>query len=230
MSDDESTAEKAKGVLVFFLACVAMVIGMAAVAYILTIGFDKYCTIFRNEDDVGLTQEEVTERRNAGTLIKRSGLAGILPEERARVIRHFFAERTMKYTSISNMNTDELTGENNVKPLRGNVTEQQEEEEENTTTTMVKKKLRSTPKPISSIERSPTNDLDAQTMNTPETVVEDDIENQELEELCDLEHDEGTCPICLNEYRKYFFENKNGSFMIHDGVKCCCMIDGLHCI
>jgi hypothetical protein len=189
--------------ILFFLTVAAVVVLMAAVAYILSLLFDKYGSALTRNEDIALSQEEFTERQIAGTLMKRSGLAGLLPEERARVIRHFFTQRTVKYkvgVLCSNPNPkEEILDGHDVKQVR-------REEEERIYT-----KEGSLPVPESSISitDSPTNDLESQMKDaiTPkDLLVTEDIENHELQELCDKEHTEGTCPICISEY------GKNGSW------------------
>jgi hypothetical protein len=157
----------------------AMIIGMIVLAYILAVAFDRYCYAVQG-NDLALTPEEFDERRNASNLTKGAGLAGILQEERARVIRLFFGQRTFKYSSIAKRNGaigDSAEVCKNVEQL-----------------TRIKLESTGTTGPICncSIE-----DLESQ--NTVPAVLQEDVQNQELEELCDTDHD-GTCPICLNEY------------------------------
>jgi hypothetical protein len=117
-----------------------------------------------------LTPEELTERQNASDLTKRAGLAGILQEERVRIFRHFFTQRALPY----------LPGEDDDNH-NSNKTENENVD----------------------------SDLEAQKSPPDETISSaapsasgesNDENDQELEDLCMMEHHEATCPICLSEY------------------------------
>jgi hypothetical protein len=84
-------------ILITILTGLAVVIGLVALVYMLTIVFDKYCCCFQRGEIYVLTAEELMERQHASDLTKRSGLAGILPEERVRIYIHFFSQRALTY-------------------------------------------------------------------------------------------------------------------------------------
>ena len=88
---------EASAVLITIATGIAVVLGLVILVYLLTIVFDKYCCFFCRSEIYVLTPEELVERQHASDLTRRSGLAGILPEERVRVYRHFFSKRALVY-------------------------------------------------------------------------------------------------------------------------------------
>lgn len=72
----------------FFFSGLAVVIALVVVVYVVAWVYDRAS----GTSDGILTLAELEERRVASTLVKDAGLAGLLPDEKNRVLRHFFQE------------------------------------------------------------------------------------------------------------------------------------------
>ncbi|CAJ1958846.1 unnamed protein product [Cylindrotheca closterium] len=72
----------------FFFSGLAVVIALVVVVYVVAWIYDRAS----GSVEALLTPTELEERRIASTLVKEAGLAGLLPDEKNRVMRHFFQE------------------------------------------------------------------------------------------------------------------------------------------
>eukprot|EP00526_Cylindrotheca_closterium_P001090 CAMPEP_0113645908 /NCGR_PEP_ID=MMETSP0017_2-20120614/24218_1 /TAXON_ID=2856 /ORGANISM="Cylindrotheca closterium" /LENGTH=375 /DNA_ID=CAMNT_0000557709 /DNA_START=135 /DNA_END=1261 /DNA_ORIENTATION=+ /assembly_acc=CAM_ASM_000147 len=72
----------------FFFSGLAVVIALVIVVYVVAWIYDRAS----GSAEALLTPTELEERRVASTLVKEAGLAGLLPDEKNRVMRHFFQE------------------------------------------------------------------------------------------------------------------------------------------
>mmetsp|Transcript_23959 Transcript_23959/g.42055 ORF Transcript_23959/g.42055 Transcript_23959/m.42055 type:complete len:261 (+) Transcript_23959:135-917(+) len=86
-----------KNIFITLLAGIAVIIGVVVLVYLMSIVFDKYCCCLQRTENYTLTPEELEERQRASNLTRRAGLAGILSDERSRIFRHFFTQRTLTY-------------------------------------------------------------------------------------------------------------------------------------
>jgi cell division protein FtsW (lipid II flippase) len=168
------------------LAVVAVVLACVALVYFLTVLFDKYSRFCcPGNDTLVLTPEELIERQSASQLIKRAGLAGILPNERVLIFRHFLEQRAVVYTVLvpekdQNESTDPLQTSKAAKKNANDTVKSQQQQQQQVKVVSVKP---------SATTSAASND---------KTLVESN--EQEFENLCGAEHDEVTCPICLSEY------------------------------
>ncbi|KAG7344227.1 ring finger domain containing protein [Nitzschia inconspicua] len=162
----------AAAIIYNLLSVIAIVLACIVVVYIISLLFDKYARYCGSGTFV-LTPEELTERQHASELTKRAGLAGILPEERALVYRHFFIKRALTH----------VPGEDN---------DQDNSSKVETDTPVTDHDNNSIDTRDVAVETRTKNPVTANTITS--------TEDPELNDLCMMEHDEATCPICLNEY------------------------------
>ncbi|KAG7370892.1 ring finger domain containing protein [Nitzschia inconspicua] len=165
----------AAAIIYNLLSVIAIVLACIVVVYIISLLFDKYARYCGSGTYV-LTPEELTERQHASGLTKRAGLAGILPEERARVYRHFFIKRALTHV---------VTGE---------------EDNDQESSSKVETDTSVTDKDKSVIIDTRDVVEETRTKNPVTTNTITSTDNPEPNDLCMMEHDEATCPICLNEY------------------------------
>jgi hypothetical protein len=171
------------------LAIVGVVLASVVLVYVLTVLLDKYSRFCCSRGDtLVLTPEELIERQDASQLIKRAGLAGILPHERVQIFRNFFEQRAVTYSCcddcvvvVQGMDEGDC----------GHV-----KQSSSTTTT---NNLHDTIEAQEEIDISAKPKTD--TTSAAEELLEVTVTNeQELEDLAVTEHNEATCPICLSEY------------------------------
>ena len=209
-SSDISTGERFKDVAIYFLAGLAMMIGCVLLVYLIAISYDKFlCCCRRNQPNYILTPEELTERQNATSITRRAKLAGILPHEKIQILRHFFSQRATKYIVSEEQHQQRME--------RNEQKKKQEQKEKEETATAIIKKIESDtgdgddtvvdceaplPSPTIASGKDNNNNKEEETTTNGDDHSSHDVE---LEELCTMEHNEGTCPICLQEYGTLFF-------------------------
>jgi hypothetical protein len=203
--DVDSSVEKARNAIFFVLG---MVVGAVCLVYVLVVVLGRVlASIASADDDRGSTQQP----QGGGDVVtwedltRRAELAGILPEERARVIRHFFEQRAMKYSS------EAANGS-------GVASESVDSDSPNGWKAATETQRIATTGPI--LTAKLVDDVESQ--RTSPTSSEQDVEDRELEDFCMLEHDAGTCPICLNEYGQ--FSNPPCSCCPRCWLDCCCFL------
>ena len=77
----------------FFFSGLAVVFALVVVVYVVAWIYDRAS----GAPEALLTVTELEERRIASTLVKEAGLAGLLPDEKNRVMRHFFQGKSSAY-------------------------------------------------------------------------------------------------------------------------------------
>jgi hypothetical protein len=165
------------------LSVVAVVLFSVALVYLLTVLFDKYSQLCQGDQSLVLTPEELTERQGASQLIKRAGLAGILPNERVQIFRYFLEQRAVPYTVA--MSEDDSR----------NATEMTDRSHDHASTPRTHNEddtVEAQPEQGISLHESPTT-----------SAADEPFEGrneQDMEDLCQTDHVEATCPICLSEY------------------------------
>jgi len=85
----------------FFFSGLAVVIALVVVVYIVAWIYDRAS----GSAEALLTQTELEERRVASTLVKEAGLAGLLPNEKNKVMRHFFQGHSKIYAKQHDIET-----------------------------------------------------------------------------------------------------------------------------
>jgi hypothetical protein len=177
-----------KDVIVIILSGMAMFLGIMLGTYAIAIALDKWCFCFMHP--MATTEEEMDERRRASPLVKRAGLAGMLRGERTKTLRQFFGKLAYAYQKEIVEGEDETSKEKKKaakqKKSIENVETAPKSEEGDIENGLDSKKDETEPRKSSEIKEE-AND------NGEE-------EDKELQELAEMEHTDGTCPICLNEY------------------------------
>lgn len=197
-------AEKFLNIIIYLLAGTALIIGMVLVVFLITKLYDKLCGYW--SPSYVLSPEELHERQHATSVTKQAGLAGILPDEKNRALRRFFTERSTKYV---------LSEEEKLKRRAAAATAAKRKAEED------EEQICATSEDVESQHRPPSPSADTTDPGTERTTngacagvdseakgecglspTPEEQHDDELENLCMMEHEEGTCPICLQEYCK----------------------------
>lgn len=182
--------ERVKDSIIIFLSGMAIFLGIMLSTYLIAVALDRWCYCFMSP--MAMEQEEIDERRRASPLVKRAGLAGMLISERTKTLQQFFGKLAYAYQKEIVEGEDETSKEkkkaaksvetapksDEPKSDEGDVENGFESKKEVTDSSEPKK---------SAVIKDEANDDGAE-------------EDKELQELVEMEHTDGTCPICLNEY------------------------------
>jgi hypothetical protein len=94
-----------KSATIGFFSGVAVFLCLCLIAY--AIAYAAKTTSCFNASRYILTPEELDERRTASSLIRQSGLAGILSSERIQIFRTFFEKRSYPYHKKKKVEDDD---------------------------------------------------------------------------------------------------------------------------
>lgn len=165
----------------FFVTGAAVIIGVVGLVYGISWFFDR----ISGSAESLLTPEELEQRRVATALVRHAGLAGMLPEEQNRVMRHFFEESSHPYVKDPVADDDIEAQKNEVEPSIENVRSHEEE-------SAAKTKLDGDDEKTSSVEKEPVpeamDDIDIETDS--ESRLEEnteDVKESADEEATDVE-------------------------------------------
>ena len=196
MEDDDSQAgadrlERVKDTVIICLAGLAILLLIVLSSYLFTVALDRWCCCFMNS--MAMTQEEIDERRRASPLVRRAGLAGILRDESTKTLKQFFGKLAYAYQKEKGEGEDEtIKGKKKAakqtKSIEnvGNAPKSEEGDGENASKPKKDETDSSEPKNFAQVKDEPNDNGEE--------------EDKELQELIEMEHTDGTCPICLNEY------------------------------
>ena len=190
--DRADRLERVKDTVIIFLSGLAIFLLILFSTYVVAIALDRWCCCFMSS--MVLTQEEIDERRRASPLVKRAGLAGMLRGESTKTLKQFFGRLAYDYQKEKVEGEDETSTEEKKKAAKQkksieNVETAPKSEEGDVENTLEPKKDESDssePKKSAEVKDEPNDNGEE--------------ENKELQELVEMEHTDGTCPICLNEY------------------------------
>lgn len=199
MEDDsqsrEDTLDRVKATVIIFLSGLAIFFGIMLSTYVVAIALDRWCCCFMSS--MAMSQEEIDERRRASPLVKRSGLAGMLRSESTQTLKQFFGKLAYAYQKENIEGVGETTKKKKKAAKQMESIEKvetahksEDKSEGNIGNALEPKKdetASSEPKRTAEVKDDEAND------NGEE-------EDKELQELVEMEHTDGTCPICLNEY------------------------------
>jgi hypothetical protein len=191
-------------------------------SYLSAICLDQYGNLCCQTGPPPLTAEEWAIRHAADQLTVQAGLAGITAEERFRILEYFFQNKTVHdYDHHHHQVEEEDDNEHGTKKETSNPTKEKVIPSTALASTADVRPATAAPKTTLEISQgddtivtedmtlSPLNKATTTTTTTTTTVAaagaEASIDNQdddvELQELCTMEHTEGSCPICLAEYQ-----------------------------
>ena len=184
----EDRLERVKDTVIIFLSGLAILLLILLWTYCFAIAIDRCCS-----SSMSMTQEEIDERRRASPLVKRAGLAGMLPGESTKTLKQFFGRLAYEYQKEKGEGEDETT-KAQIKAAKK------------------KKSIDDVDAALKSEEGDVENALEVKRDETDSSEpnksaeVKDELndneeeEDTELQELVEMENTDGTCPICLNEY------------------------------
>lgn len=186
----------------FFFSGLAVVVALVVVVYFVAWVYDRAS----GASGAFLTPTELEERRVASTVVKEAGLAGLLADEKDKVMRHFFQENSSVYRKKQHdieSPQDELKAGKDDKDAKRHSKPRSDRCCEGTN--------------CSCCEDS--NYLDPESKNEESNVTRHKIfgvsgrhgKQKEREEVYEIEspendedkdHQDGVCPICLVEFGK----------------------------
>ena len=211
--DDSDASVKFKQIVIYFFAGTGMLIGIVLLVFLITKLYDKLCSYCTT--NYALTPEELQERQNATSITKKAGLAGILPDEKNRTVRHFFTKRSFKYV----VSEEQKQKRAEAAAAKEQQRKTKEEEEERGKAINVEKESPGGDSGATAQSSTPTTPKESKNQTETEagtgiaSAQENENGDTELQDLCMMEHEEGTCPICLQEYGTYlsFFLSFNST-------------------
>jgi hypothetical protein len=178
--------ERVKDSIIIFLSGMAIFLGIMLSTYLIAVALDRWCYCFMSP--MAMEQEEIDERRRASPLVKRAGLAGMLISERTKTLQQFFGKLAYAYQKEKVEGEDETSKEKKKTAKKMKSIESVETEGDVENGFESKKEVTDSSEPKkSAVIKDEANDDGAE-------------EDKELQELVEMEHTDGTCPICLNEY------------------------------
>ena len=184
----EDRLERVKDTVIIFLSGLAILLLILLSTYFFALAIDRCCS-----NSMSMTQEEIDERRRASPLVKRAGLAGMLRGESTKTLKQFFGRLAYEYQKVKVEGEDETTKEQKKAAKKKKSIEtidaalkSEEGDVENALEVKKDETDSSEPKKSAEVKDEPNDN--------------EEEEDTELQELVEMEHTDGTCPICLNEY------------------------------
>jgi hypothetical protein len=189
MNEDPAGQEvQATNVVIILLSGTAIIGGLLLMTYVFSVLVDRCCGCFSRQS--GLTQEEMDLRNTASSLMTKAGLSTMTREERIRTLEHFFIKTSVPYNNQAAEPSKQLNNRHAAATSEQHLEAQTNKMEIEMTSMKGGGRTEQESKP--SQQPAPTEEEEAA----------EDVD-KELQELADLEHNEGTCAICLSEYGKY---------------------------